>query len=310
MVPCKGHDIDLERNLRSAINQDYRNFRPIAIVESERDAAFPAIKRSGIEYIIADYKCTKCSGKVRNLCSAISRFPEYELLCIMDSDVNAPRWWLSRLVAAMDQHTGIATSYPIFNPIGGFGSYMKHVWGFNGFSLMENSRTRFGWGGSLLFRRKLLRGDGMKRFENSISDDIALTALCKANRMKIAYVPDAAPIVDCSDTFSEFIEWSNRQTALAVYGNRKLRAYGLVAYGAQTLLLVSGIFMALFYSPVFLLFLVPFVIGLTKALRRSHKSWLSVGASYALINFIYLYNLANTFFMHSIVWRGRRYSLS
>ena len=310
MVPCKGNDIELERNLRGAVGQDYKNFRPIAIVESERDPAVTQIKRSGIEYIVADYKCTKCSGKVRNLCSAISRFPDYDLLCIMDSDVNAPRWWLSSLVAAMNDKTGIVTSYPVFNPVGGFGSVAKHVWGFNGFGLMENPRTRFGWGGSLLFRRSLLSGNGMHTLENSLSDDIAITRLCKANRMEIAYAPDAAPVVDCDDTFAQFIEWSNRQTALAVYGNRKLRAYGIAAYGAQALLLLTGITMSALISPAYAVFLVPFAAGAGKLYKRAGGISVSAFAAYAIMSFIYIYNLANTFFMHSIVWRGRRYSLS
>lgn len=309
MVPCKGKDIELERNLRGAIGQDYKNFRPIAIVESESDPAIGPIKRSGIEHIIADYKCAKCSGKVRNLCSAISRFPDYDLLCIMDSDVNAPKWWLSSLVAGMDDKVGIATSYPVFNPVGGFGSVAKHVWGFNGFGLMENARTRFGWGGSLLFRRSLLHGNGMRTLENSLSDDIAITRLCRANRMEIAYVPGAAPVVDCDDTFAQFIEWSNRQTALAVYGNRKLRAYGIAAYGAQAVLLLTGVVMSLLGGYVYAVFLVPFAIGVVKIYRRSGRMSISALAACAMMNFVYLYNLANTFFMHSIVWRGTKYDL-
>ena len=310
MVPCKGNDIDLERNLRGAINQDYENFRPIAIIESERDPAAVPIRKSGIEYIIANHKCTKCSGKVRNLCSAISRFPEYDLLCIMDSDVNAPKWWLSSIVAALDDNTGIATSYPVFNPVGGFWSVAKHVWGFNGFGLMENPRTRFGWGGSLLFRRGLLDRKGMRIFENSVSDDIALTRICKENGMAIAYVPEAAPVVDCDDSFLEFMEWSNRQTAFAVLGNKRLRAFGIVAYSANALLLLTGIIMSVVSGPVYLVFLIPFAIGLYKIYRRAGRIGAQAALAYLMMSFIYVYNLANTYRMSSVRWRGRRYRLS
>ena len=39
MVPCKGTDIELERNLRNATRQDYPNYRAVAIVESTADPA-------------------------------------------------------------------------------------------------------------------------------------------------------------------------------------------------------------------------------------------------------------------------------
>ena len=88
MVPCKGTDIGLERNLRSAMAQDYPNYRAIAIVQSTGDPAFKSIKSSGIDYIIGNFKCRNCSGKVRNLATAIKRFRNYDAYCILDSDTN------------------------------------------------------------------------------------------------------------------------------------------------------------------------------------------------------------------------------
>lgn len=271
MVPCKGSDIGLERNLRNATRQDYPNYKAVAIVESKADPAFRAIKASGIEYMIADFKCENCSGKVRNIASAIRRFRGYDAYCMLDSDVNAWKGWLSSLAAAMSDDIGIATSFPIFNPVGGFWSRVKHVWGFVGLGLMENAETRFGWGGTLLFRRELLEDGGFELFSESVADDIALTRLCRKRGLGIAYVPEARPIVDCRETAGSFIEWSNRQTAFSIVGNRRLFYLGLVYYSADLLLLVSAVILSIFYAHWLVLLLLPFALYVARTYQRSGR---------------------------------------
>ncbi|MDE1865538.1 MAG: glycosyltransferase family 2 protein [Candidatus Micrarchaeota archaeon] len=309
MVPCKGTDIDLERNLRNAIGQDYGNYRAVAILESKRDPAFKAIKKSGISYMISDPKYKNCSGKVRNLASAIRRFKSCEAYCILDSDVDAWPSWLSSLVAALGEKDGISTAFPTFNPIGGFWSKAKHVWGFVGFGLMENKRTRFGWGGSLLFRKELMENGGFERFSTSISDDIALTSLCKERGLGIAYAPAARPVVDCRESAASFIEWSNRQTAFSVLGNRANLYVGLAYYTAGALLLASAIALSIWYSPIAAILFLPFLLFVAKSYQRSggHDP-ITLPICFILV-FIYFYNMVNSVFLREVNWRGRRYAL-
>jgi cellulose synthase/poly-beta-1,6-N-acetylglucosamine synthase-like glycosyltransferase len=309
MVPCKGTDIELERNLRNATRQDYPNYRAVAIIEGTADPAFAAIRASGIEYMVADSNCRNCSGKVRNLASAIKRFKGYDAYCILDSDVNAGKGWLSSLASAMDESTGIATAFPTFNPTGGFWSKAKHIWGFVGFGLMENPETRFGWGGSLLFRKELMEKGGFERFSESISDDVTLTALCKARGLSIAYVPEAKPIVDCKETASSFIEWSNRQTAFSVLQSRRNLELGLAYYSAHALLLVSAIILSIWYSHILALLFLPFVLFTAKSYQREGRFDLSIVPICLILVFVYPYNLANSAFMKRINWRGKTYQL-
>ncbi len=82
---------------------------------------------------------------------------------------------------------------------------------------MKSKRTRFGWGGSLAFRRDLVDSRLMHLLSSSqysVSDDISITKRAREKRMEIAYVDDAAPIVYTKETRSSFFEWANRQTAL------------------------------------------------------------------------------------------------
>jgi cellulose synthase/poly-beta-1,6-N-acetylglucosamine synthase-like glycosyltransferase len=309
MVPCKGTDIALERNLRNATRQDYPNYRAVAIVESREDPAFRAIKSSGIDYMITDFKCRNCSGKVRSLSSAIRHFKGYDAYCILDSDVNAWKGWLSSLAAAMGDNVGIATAFPTFNPVGGFWSKVKHIWGFVGQGLMENPETRFGWGGTLLFRKEILEDGGFDLFSESIADDIALTRLCQKRGLEIAYVPESNPMVDCRETAGSFIEWSNRQTAFSIVGNRRLLYVGLVYYSADLLLLVSAVILSLFYAHWLVVLLLPFVLSVAKAYQRSGRPDLLTIPICIVVSFAYLYNLANSAFMKRVEWRGREYEV-
>jgi cellulose synthase/poly-beta-1,6-N-acetylglucosamine synthase-like glycosyltransferase len=309
MVPCKGTDIELERNLKNATKQDYPNYKAIAIVESKADPALTAIKKSGIDYMIADFKC-EGSGKVRNLASAIRKFKDCDAYCILDSDVNAQKGWLSALASGMDEKTGIVTAFPTFNPVdGGFWSKAKHIWGFVGFGLMENPETRFGWGGSLLFRKELMKDGGFELFSSSVSDDVTLTKLCKARGLTLAYAPEAKPIVDCKENARSFIEWSNRQTAFSVLGDKRNLYVGLVYYAAGALLLASAIILSIWSSYLFLILLIPFLLFVAVSYRRSGQSDLSIIPICFLLEFVYLYNIVNSTFMDQVEWRGKTYRL-
>ena len=162
MMPCKGFDIDLEGNLTAAGMQSYGNYDVVAIVASKKDIAFKSIKQTNTKYIVAGLDCKQCSGKVRSLASALSRFKDYDVYVILDSDVLIGKDWLKGLITPLaDKEIGISTAFPIFEPANqGFWPKVKHAWGFVGQGMMENKRTRFGWGGSLAFRRELISEKG------------------------------------------------------------------------------------------------------------------------------------------------------
>ncbi len=309
IVPCKGADIDLAGNLDAVKRQRYKNYNVVAVVESNSDIALEAIGESHTKFILADPKY-RGSGKVKNIASAIAKFRDYSIYVILDSDVLVGSMWLEQLIAPLaDKSVGLSTAYPVFKAIGGFWSKVKHAWGFVGNGMMESKSTRFGWGGSLAFRKDLLSGSDFSLFAGSVSDDIALTRIAKGKGLKIAYVPEANPIVTCNDNFVQFVEWSNRQSALSVAGNRKVLYYGIVFYSAGILLLVSAIALAVFVNAVFLLFIVPSVLGAAKLYLRSKGQTYMLGI-YFIMNFIYLLNLLRAGQMRTIRWRGRVYDIT
>jgi len=311
MVPCRGNDFSLKENLLSLKQQDYGNYEIVAVVDSQDDPAVAVLKEVGINTINSGFECTGCSGKVRAIATAISTFDDFDVYVIADSDILAGRNWLRELVSPLrDDDYGLATTFPYFRPVGGFWSRVKLVWGFVGLGMMESEVTRFGWGGSLAFRKDLIAGDEkMALFSSSVSDDIALTKLSNAAGKKIFYSRTAQPVINSPDDFRTFNEWANRQTALSESSSPKVFRYGILFFGSTVLLFLSAILLSAFVSPFFILFLLPSFITAFKNSHRSRESKLFVFLLSFLIPFVYMYNLLAGRKMKTITWRGREYDL-
>lgn len=311
ILPCRGIDHEMENNILALKNQKHGDFRLLAVVDSEDDPALSFLNEAGIEHIIS--QSGKGSGKVNAIVSAIKADnASHNVTVIVDSDTVVSDRWLSSLIAPLRDNTvGISTTFPFFDPVGGFWSKVKMVWGYVGLGMMQSNLTRFGWGGSLAFRSELLAGRDLDFFSSYVSDDIAITKICRKYGLRIAYVPDAAPIVRSPDDFNTFVEWANRQTALSIYATRKILSYGLLFYGATIFEFLSAIVLSVVswpFYPVLLLFL-PAVINAVRSSKRSGRHWKSGFLIQFMIPFVYFYNLVKGGGMKSIVWRGRQYTL-
>lgn len=310
IVPCRGRDLTLEENLQSLRAQSSVQYSIVAVVDSPDDEAVAAIKATGIELLISSAECSRCSGKVRAITTAIERYPDFDVYVIADSDGTYDSEWLAKLLSPLaDRTCGISTTFPLFRPEGGFWSMVKLVWGFVGFSMMDSPITRFGWGGSLAFKRELIEGDGLSRFREAVSDDSELTHLCRSLGRRIAYVDNILVHVPSRESFSSFAEWSNRQTALAVSGNSMLLPFGVAYYGVRIFLLIGALAASVLISPLFLLLLAPFALSLLRIYRRSGYRTPLLVPLFFLTDFIYFVNLLKGGRSGSISWRGRNYQL-
>ncbi len=309
IMPVRGVDYSLETNLKSVKEQKYENFKLICVVDSGGDDSVNVIKKMGVEYIISSYNCSKCSGKVRAISTAIDRYRDYDVYLLADSDIEVKDDWLLDMVMPLkNPDAGISTTFPYFEPRGGFWSQVKEIWGFVGMGLMESKLTRFGWGGSLAFRRELIE-DSMDFFSEHISDDTALTKICKSKGKKIYYVDSAMPDINSPDNFDVFFEWANRQTALSISASPKVYYYGMLFYGSYMFLFLSAIFMGVFYSPYYLLFLIPAVVYIFNMLRRLKKVKLVNVMGAIMLPVIYMVNLIIAKRMKNIKWRGNTYDI-
>ncbi len=310
ICPCKGVDVTLNENLKSLKYQSYKNYDLLCVVDNKGDPAVKVIKEQKINYIISDKNIGNGSGKVRAIATALSRFKNYDIYIIADSDVTFVSDWVENLVKPFScKKIGATTSYPFFNPINGFWSKVKMVWSYAGNGMMESDITIFGWGGSLAFRKSLFSNEIIKDFANSLSDDIYITKLVKSNRLKL-YYKSMQIKVNSNDSFKVFWEWSNRQTALTLLGYPKNFTYGVIFYSVQELLLFSSIILSILITPLYLILLLPFILGEIKTIKRSYRYKIYSIFIFFFINIIYVINLVKAKNMTQITWRGRDYKMS
>ncbi len=310
MVPCKNIDYTMKDNLSSLKYQDYTNYDLIAIIDSKDDPAFKVVNELGIRYILTNYECQGCSGKVRALSTAMTKFTGYSVFVIADSDIMAKKNWLSKLVSPfVIPSTGITTTFPYFKPMGGIWSKVKTLWGFVGQGMMESDIIRFGWGGSLAFRKELINDASMKYFSSKVSDDTALTKICKDSGYNIEYVAGAQPIINSPDDFKTFHEWSVRQTALSISSDSRILYLGIAVYFTQIWVFIMAFILIPFFGLYSLIFLIPTLLGEVKMNERLKETDFSYYVIFLLLPFFYLYNLLAASFKDEISWRGNTYQL-
>ena len=310
IVPVKGLDLKLKENILSLKNQNYSNYDLIAVVDSKEDPAVKILEELGVKYIISDNR-GKGSGKVKAIATALVKFKDYEVYVLADSDIYAPENWLKQLIKPLSSRKiGISTTFPLFIPIDGFWSKLKLVWGLVGQRLMESRISRFGWGGSLAFRKDLIDDEFIENFRNCLSDDIEITRRCKKLKLQIYYVDKVLPIVYSKENFKSFIEWSNRQTALTVMAYHKIFVYGFIYYFMNILLFLSSIILSILVNIFYLVFLLPTLFNSIKNYLKINGRYLSIIFISLFINFIYFYNLIKAKRMKYIKWRGNIYRLS
>jgi hypothetical protein len=300
----------MNENLIAFKKQHYKNYEIIAVIDNKKDQAAPYLRAAGLKYIIADKKATKGSGKVNAIATAIRKFRNYEIYVIADSDILVKNNWLSEIVAPFsDKRTGLSTSYPYFRPEAGFWSRVKMVWCFVGDGMMESKILRFGWGGSLAFRNEMLGKREFEHFRNSLSDDVAISAIVRSKGLKLVYVKSAQPVVRVVDDFKAFWEWSNRQTALSLLGSDLVFWIGLPYYIMNFLLLLSAILLTVFYSHAAALLFIPIALGTLKSYERLKDKCPDFLVINTLMPLLFIANLLVAKNMKIIRWRSRSYRL-
>ncbi len=311
IAPCRGRDLGLRENLLSIKSQSYGNFDMVCVIDSTSDPALAIIEGAGIRYLISNPRIGKGSGKVKAIATAIRTFKHYDIYVIADSDIHVKSCWLGSLVSSLlDRGVGLSTSFPYFvSADKRLWSKFKSAWGLVGLGLIKSEITRFGWGGSLAFRKSLISNkEDFSYFKDSLSDDIALTRITKRKGLGIAYNGKCSPRVYCSESFATFFEWSNRQTALSILGNRKVFWFGVIYYTVELLFLILGVSL-FFLSPLFLVLALLYTANVYRSYRSLAEPSLSFFPILFVMPFYYLANLFIAKRMRSIEWRGRRYDL-
>ena len=311
IIPCKGIDLYMEKNLKSIKSQNYNKLSTIAVVDSEDDSAVDMLKKLQINYIISDQRY-EGSGKVRAISTAIQKFSDREVYVMADSDTVLPTDWLRYLVnPLMDKAIGVTTTYPIYEPIenSNIWSKVKKVWGFLGINMMEFYPSRFAWGGSMAIRKDLLDEKNFHYFSSSVSDDAAITKICKDKKLSIYYSKKATPVIHVDETRDSFIEWATRQMAISISHSKHAFTSGIIVYFSIIVYLIVLIPLSMLEWNYFLLGYIPFIFPMIINARRTKNDKLIIFLISFIMPVIFLYNLISGNRKTHIDWRGNRYHL-
>ena len=245
IVPCRGLDPGLDRNLAAFLDLEYPDWQLLLVTDDEADASVPVIRslqdnRSHPEVrLLFSGKARGRSQKVHNLLHALDHLRRRDRVLVFgDSDIRPDPLWLRHLVEPLeDPEVGASTGYRWYLPQkGGFGSVLRSVWNAGIASLMSEGNCYFAWGGAMAIRREVFDSCSVAdHWQHTLSDDLSLSRAVKASGRSIRFQPRCLSFSHEDASLMELLGWSRRQLAITrVYHPNLWRA----AFATQLLYLV------------------------------------------------------------------------
>ena len=331
IVPVKGVDHELHRNLHSLADQDYPDFELIVVTRSASDEAL-RVARSCLgpksRIIVAGEPPAGTGEKVHNLLVAVGEVrPECEVLVFADSDGQVEDDWLRVLIAPLqDESLGATTGFRWHFPEeGSFWPLMRSVWDSTIAGNMRDDDKNFAWGGGTAIRRKTFEEANVARFwRGTISDDYRLTTAMNAADLGIRFEPGAMVATTGNCERGEFLEWAVRQLIITRVYRPNLWIAGFVAHIVYCGAIVVSLLMILTGNPLGLGGLVASVLpGMGRGTVRGaaarlmfpgRAEWLDrFGWTYfwytPIATWIWLYVFVRSALTRTIEWRGNVYEL-
>ncbi|BCU69446.1 glycosyl transferase family 2 [Stygiolobus caldivivus] len=302
IIPVRGIDVNAECNIRSLLNQDYKDYEVIYVVDDIKDPIVDVLKKYNIKVVVAESVCEECSGKIKAQLTGL-KYAKGDIIVFGDSDTYYPRHWLKELVSPLSDY--VATT--VFSWPKPYKFSLKNLiragfWTF-GFESQAVGGT-FLWGGSMAFRRDFFSVDVIEDLKKQWCDDCTLSRIAK-QRGKIGFVFKAMPL----NVFDEndLIRWSKRQIlTVRIYSNKGYKGF-----------LIVSVFFALFLALLLILhnlvFISPFFMWISKNIIRGLNS----GIKYSIIPsimsvpaiFFTLFVAIISYKEKYIFWRGKVYKV-
>ena len=340
IMPCKGMERELEKNIEAVLKQDYPSYEVVVITDTAQDPAY-SIAKSVLERnpkARAELQVSKqipsCSGKVAALLTALdSTNGRAEVYAFIDSDALVAPNWLAELVDPLaDETIGATTGFRWYFPLTkDFWSHVQSAWNAAGTNLLFDDRYNFPWGGANAVRAQTLEKVNIRRaWSNAISDDMALNLALRKNGYRIVFLPQCTVATYCQNTRPQFFEWAIRQSALTRVFNERLWKYALAAYGFLDLAFIFGVISVGlgvhsgldWFIPSAML-LAPSVLGVLRSSQRCatfqrglphldkefRKTCLPGSMVSFIMPWIMTYCIVKSARVQQIEWRGRKYTL-
>lgn len=345
IVPCKGIDLDFEKNITSLFEQDFNNYLLWFVVESEQDPAYEKLCRLkeslGPKSQALECKIwvagigTICSQKIHNLLYCWRRIPDdAEVVAFADSDICVRRDWLSHLVYPLHQEkTGVASGYRWFVPKrNNLPTVALSAGNAKVAQLLGNSIFNQAWGGSMAIRVKVFRELDIERiWQTALSDDLSLSQAVKKAGLRVAFVP-ACMVPSFEDTtWLKAFEFVRRQFLITKVFNPGTWWFSIITMTGSMLVTWGTVAVALFaaarnFPRLWFFIAVPVASVASQFLRAcmrqfvaskllSHELQRMKGAIAADIFLFWVWSImlwaliVSTSFGRTIRWRSIRYKM-
>ena len=340
LVPCRGADPDLGKNLDAVLAQEHAAYRVVFCVDRLDDGAVAVIEAARARTrvptgIAVASDIPELGGKGLALLGGLAtrRSPD-EVVVFLDSDIRPHPGFLRDLVQPLALPSiGATTGYRWYVPVhGGLWSVVRSAWNMAGLNIFFSDRYNFAWGGAWAIRRETLdRLDLPRLWRGTLSEDLAVTHAVKALDLRVQFVPQCvAPTFEDCDR-KECVQWTDRQTAMVALWGRHIRNFAAMVYGVVDGSLLLGLMCVALAPLVDARFLIPSILFLVDlpvtiangAIRRRAvfvgspdlgASWVVPGRRWAVANLIVPWliagNLLRTRRVRMIEWRGKRYAVT
>ncbi|MDR2438929.1 MAG: glycosyltransferase family 2 protein [Planctomycetaceae bacterium] len=344
LLALRGMDPFLKHCLEGLLTQDYPNYTIRIIVDHPDDSALRVAKEvieayhaDNVEIIVVDEHFETCTLKCNSLYHAVESLDiSYEVVVILDADVNPHSGWLRQLVEPLaDPHFAVATGQRWYIPdTPNSGSLVRYLW--NTAAVAQLYLYRIAWGGSLALRRELFtEGNLLDLWKKAFTDDAVVSESLKRIGSKIAFVPSLFMVNREICTLTSFHRWVKRQL-LCVKLHHPV--WNVVAFQgilitlpllACTGLLVTGFWFwekpliywnlgafAVYWGGVFGALLI-MEQAVRKCLRQRGeplKHWtmnriIRVLLLIPITQIVYTSALIQLYFLHRVEWRGVEYEI-
>ena len=199
LAPCKGHDVNLEENLRALLTQDYPDYEVTFIVQSAGDPACPVIRRAMAACpqtparLLVAGQAQGCGQKVHNLRMATADLsPEIRHLAFFDSDSRPKPYWVR---AAIYKHylpqIGATTGYRWLVPQRfSLPNHLVCAINCNVMAVLGRDSHHMVWGGSWAIRRETFERLAIRAaWDGMLSDDLVASDRLRRAGLEVRFDP-------------------------------------------------------------------------------------------------------------------------
>ena len=251
IVPVRGHDHDLARNLGSLGDLNYPDYELIVTAKNSDDPGLltaRTILGEKARFVAAGPPAAGTGEKVHNLLAALQQARrDSEVFAFADSDGQVDEDWLCNLVAPLaDETLGATTGFRWYFPEeGGFWPLLRSAWDSTIAGNMSSKDKNFAWGGAMALRRAtFVEAEVEKFWTGAVSDDYRLSAAINAASLGIRFVPGAMVATTGSCTAKEFLTWARRQLIITRVYRAHLWTAGFVSHVVYCGAMVMSLVMA------------------------------------------------------------------